>query len=101
VLSELGEETGARLLDRANVARWRLHIDPQRLSAEPNIGLARRHALSPIARDVERSLGRARGQTSEAGLRSLLTGLLRREDRRETETETETDTAAREQPAEA
>lgn len=72
VLSELGDEKGAELMKRANVARWRLTVDPARLSAEPNVGLARRHSLSALARDVERSLGRCERRTSEAGLRALL-----------------------------
>ncbi|MET0388833.1 MAG: FAD-dependent monooxygenase [Polyangiales bacterium] len=77
IVGELNEEDGALLVKRANVARWRLAIDPERLTIEPSVGLARRHALSPIARDVERSLGRSRRQASEATLRTLLAPLLR------------------------
>jgi hypothetical protein len=76
VLGELGEENGQKLIEKANVARWRLRVDPARLLAEPSVGLARRHALSPIARDVERSLGRTHNRLSEAGLRRLLAPLL-------------------------
>jgi hypothetical protein len=76
IVSELGADLGAQLMTRANVARWRLKIDPARLTAEPSIGLARRHALSPIARDVERSLGRSPVRADEATLRALLAPLL-------------------------
>jgi len=40
------------------------------------VGLARRKALSPLARDVERTLGKVRGTVSEATLRRLLAPLL-------------------------
>jgi len=97
VLRELGEENGARLLDRANVARWRLTVDPARLGAETSVGLARRHALSAIARDVERSLGRSRNHISEDALRRLLADKLGREQHERHENEA----SPREQPAEA
>jgi flavin-dependent dehydrogenase len=76
VLGELGDEKAALLMERAGVAHWRLQIAPERLAAEPSVGLARRHALSPIARDVERSLGRAPRRTSEAGMHALLAAKL-------------------------
>jgi flavin-dependent dehydrogenase len=76
VLGELGDEKAGLLMERAGVAHWRVQIDPERLAAEPSVGLARRHALSPIARDVERSLGRAPRRTSEAGMHRLLAAKL-------------------------
>ena len=72
VLGELGEEKGAQLMAKAGVARWRLHVNPERIDVEPSVGLARRHALSPIARDVERSLGKMQRRTHESALRALL-----------------------------
>jgi flavin-dependent dehydrogenase len=77
IVGELDEETGTQLAARTNLAHWRLRIDPARIDIEPQVGLARRHALSPIGRDVERSLGRMRGQPNEALLRKVLAPLLR------------------------
>jgi len=39
--------------------------------------MARRHALSPLARDVERGIGRTLRASSEATLRQILGPLLR------------------------
>jgi len=97
VVSELGADLGAQLMTRANVARWRLKVEPTRLTAEPSIGLARRHALSPIARDVERSLGRSPVRADEATLRELLAPLLTSDSRLEPALEA----SPQEQPAEA
>lgn len=76
VLGELGPSRAAALIARANVARWRLRVEPARLSHEASVGLSRRHALSAIARDVERSLGRAPRTLDEVALRALLAPLL-------------------------
>jgi hypothetical protein len=72
VLSELGDEKARELAQRTELAGWHLTIDEGRIEAEPTVGLARRRALTPIARDVERSLGRAPRRTSEATLRDIL-----------------------------
>jgi hypothetical protein len=72
VLNELGAEKGAELIARAEVPRWNLRVDPARLGLESEVGMSRRHALSPIARDVERSLGRSQRLLNEASLRVLL-----------------------------
>jgi len=72
VLGELGPERAAQLIERAGVAAWRLKVDPARLAHESSVGLSRRHALSPIARDIERSLGRRERLVDEATLRTLL-----------------------------
>jgi hypothetical protein len=58
ILAEVGPELGAELLDRAGASKWDLRYSKQRLEAEAAVGIARRHALSPLARDVERNLGR-------------------------------------------
>jgi len=76
IAGELGDEQARELCARANVGRWRIAIDGARINAQASIGLARRHALSPIARDVERSLGRMQHRTSEATLRTLLAHVL-------------------------
>jgi len=79
VLGELGAEKGAEMIARAGVARWRLKVDPARLALESGIGMSRRHALSAIARDVERCLGRSQRLLDEAGLRTLLAANLQPE----------------------
>ncbi len=76
VASDLGDDKARQLATRANIGRWRLRVDRQRLAVESSVGLSRRHALSAIARDVERSLGRVPARTSEATLRTILAPLL-------------------------
>ena len=88
IAGELGDEKAAQLVERANIGRWQIRIDSSRLEADASVGLARRHALSAIARDVERSLGRTAHRTSEGTLRTLLAPLI-------------VTRAEREQPAEA
>jgi hypothetical protein len=58
VLSQLGPGLGARVLDGARASEWDLEFSASRAEAERLSGLARRHALSEVARDVERNLGR-------------------------------------------
>lgn len=76
VLGELGPDKAAQLIERAAVATWRLKVDPARLALEASVGMSRRHALSPIARDIERSLGRRERLLDEASLRALLSANL-------------------------
>jgi hypothetical protein len=76
IAGELGDDKARELFERAKVNRWRLSIASARLDAESSVGLARRHALSAIARDVERSLGRMAHHTSDATLRTLLSPFL-------------------------
>ncbi len=77
VLGEIGSDKAQALAERAKIATWQITIDPSRIVAEPEVGLARRRMLSPIARDVERSLGKPRDRASEQALRSLVAPLLR------------------------
>lgn len=76
LLFELPLETGRELMERARVHKWQIQVDPARLDAEPEIGLARRRALSRHARDVERSLGRGPSNNSPADVAALLGSLL-------------------------
>ena len=78
VVSELGAEKGAELMERLKAARWDLRIDDDRLDAESDVGLTRRKQLSAIARDVERSLGRAPRNATPDELRKVLAPLIRR-----------------------
>lgn len=57
-LVEHGPELGAKMLEHAAVGRWSLAFDPRRWTDEATVGLERRRALSIVARDVERNLGR-------------------------------------------
>ena len=72
VVQELGPKRGAQLLNRIGHSTWDLSLTPQRLAAESSTGLARRHALSKVARDVEHNLGRARPHSDAAAARELL-----------------------------
>lgn len=58
-LLSLGPTAGAELVRSCDMASWGLRIAPERLAAETTSGGARRRALPPIARDMERCLGRA------------------------------------------
>jgi hypothetical protein len=75
-LFEVGEDKAREVFERAGVGKFRIRISEERLDASPTIGLARRRALSPIARDVERTLGRPRTNTSEETVRALVAPLL-------------------------
>jgi hypothetical protein len=58
VLTQLGPVLGAQVLEGARASEWDLEFSAARAEAERLSGLARRHALSEVARDVERNLGR-------------------------------------------
>lgn len=55
---EHGPDEGLRLLHTAGLPVHDLPLDAARIEAEATVGLARRRALSRVARDVERALGR-------------------------------------------
>ena len=75
-LDEVGEEHAEELVERAGVLDWGVSIADARLAATGTVGLARRRALRPLARDVERTLGRTPGKISEATLRRLLAPII-------------------------
>ncbi len=58
VVQQLGPEQARGLLDKIQFSGWDLPIPPERLDIEALVGRARRARLSPIARDVEHTLGR-------------------------------------------
>lgn len=76
VLSHVGDELAQAIAERCKLATFRLSIDRARLAVEPEVGMARRHALSPLARDVERGIGRTARKTSPAVMEALLAPLL-------------------------
>lgn len=71
-MDEVGPEKIDALLERAKVGEWGIRIADERVSAFESIGLARRRALRPLARDVERSLGRAPHRVDEQTIRRAL-----------------------------
>ncbi|MGB8331311.1 MAG: tryptophan 7-halogenase, partial [Polyangiales bacterium] len=81
VVSQLGETKAKELVSKLGLERWRLRIPADRLRAEKTKGLARRRALSPLARDVERSLGRGSASTGEEQLFAILLPLVSESDR--------------------
>ncbi len=76
VLSHVGDELANVIAETAKIGSFRMKIDNARVALEPSVGMARRHALSPLARDVERGIGRTHRKTSEATMRKLLANLL-------------------------
>lgn len=76
ILFELPPEKAAQLVEDTGLLRWNIRIPRQRIGAEPEVGLARRRALSAIARDVERSLGRAGSTNSPEAVAAMVAPLL-------------------------
>lgn len=72
IVQEIGPELAAELLDTAQFAAWQIPIAGERIEAESLIGRVRRKQLSPIARDVERSLGQLNRHPEAARARELL-----------------------------
>jgi flavin-dependent dehydrogenase len=68
----LGKETGAELARAIDLGEWDLRIAEARLAAEETEGGARRRALSLVARDFERCVGRAERHPDASDLRGLV-----------------------------
>jgi flavin-dependent dehydrogenase len=60
ICMELGPEQSRKLLDLVEFPAWEVPISQQRIEIERLGSIARRHALPPLARDVERGLGPVR-----------------------------------------
>jgi flavin-dependent dehydrogenase len=75
VVQELGPERAKQLLDAVEFAAWDVPVCPRRVALEGLTGLERRHALPPIARDVERGLGPVRKHPQAAAALELLLAL--------------------------
>jgi flavin-dependent dehydrogenase len=71
-LLAVGPDAGIALAQRVEYASWPCPISRARLDAETAEGGARRRQLSPIARDLERCLGRAKRHPSVTSLASLV-----------------------------
>ncbi|MFW2388420.1 MAG: NAD(P)/FAD-dependent oxidoreductase [Polyangiales bacterium] len=76
VVSRLGETKARELVSNLSIERWKIRIGTDRIRSEKEKGLARRRALSSVARDVERALGRSTPITSEEQMLQLLGPLL-------------------------
>lgn len=76
VMDEVGPENVDALLERARVDEWGITVADERVAAFESIGIARRRALRPLARDVERSLGRSPRNIDEARVRRALGDLI-------------------------
>jgi len=72
VVQELGPERSAALLERVHYPSWGVSVAPERLDAERLDSIRRRHALSTVARDVDRNLGPIRRHPDAARARELL-----------------------------
>ncbi|MCC6876389.1 MAG: NAD(P)/FAD-dependent oxidoreductase [Sandaracinaceae bacterium] len=68
----LGPSEGLEVARACEIASWGLAIPPERVATESAKGGARRRALSPIARDLERCLGRATVHESVTDAASLV-----------------------------
>jgi hypothetical protein len=75
VMDEVGSENVDALLKMAEVQDWGLRIADERVAAFDSVGLGRRRALSPLARDVERSLGRPARNVDQSTARRALHSL--------------------------
>ena len=75
-LDEVGEDQVETLVEHAGVLDWGVRIADERVAATGSVGLARRRTLRPLARDVERTLGRPPHKVSEATLRRVLGPIL-------------------------
>jgi len=76
IMDEVGEERVDELVERIDVQKWGIHISDKRVSAHEKIGLARRHALPLLARDVERSMGKPARNIAEATIRRVLAQII-------------------------
>ncbi len=71
-LLAVGPDAGVELAKAVDLASWRSPISRARLEAENAEGGARRRQLSPIARDFERCLGRAKRHPDVTSLAALV-----------------------------
>jgi hypothetical protein len=72
VMDEVGAENVDALIESIGVRDWNLSVSHERVAATGTVGLARRRALRPLARDVERTMGRPPHDLDEATIRRVL-----------------------------
>lgn len=71
-LLAVGPDVGVELAKAVDYASWKSPIARERLDADGSEGGARRRSLSPIARDLERCLGRAKRHPGVTSLSALV-----------------------------
>jgi flavin-dependent dehydrogenase len=76
VMDEVGPDNVDKLVETARVRDWGISVSDERVAATGTIGLARRKTLRPLARDVERTLGRPPKNIDEATVRRVLGSLV-------------------------
>ncbi len=72
VIQTVDTETATRILERSDFTQWTLEIPEERIVTAGLDSLARRRRLSPIAKDVDRTLGRLRRHADAKVNRALL-----------------------------
>ena len=75
-MDEVGPDRVEALIDRVKLADWGIVLPEERIAATETVGLGRRRALRPLARDVERTLGRPPHKLDEAAVRAALDGVV-------------------------
>ena len=76
VLWSLGDAAARSVAEALELHKWDLRVPGRRLEIGRTIGLARRRAMTPIGRDLERTLGRPSLETSDAVMWEILEPLL-------------------------
>lgn len=72
VIQLVSPDTARAILGQARYDSWGMAVPPERLDMEALDSLSRRKAISPIAKDIERYLGRQRRHPDAALCRELL-----------------------------
>jgi len=72
VMDEVGPNNVEKLVEMSGAHGWGIQVADARVAATGTIGLARRRTLRPLARDVERTLGRPPKTIDEATIRRVL-----------------------------
>ena len=72
IVQSVSYETAQKILEQSKFKNSGLEIPPERLELESMDSLTRRRHLSPIAKDIERNLGRQRRHSEAAHCRELL-----------------------------
>jgi flavin-dependent dehydrogenase len=76
VMDEVGPENLALLIEITGATDWGIRIADSRVAATATVGLGRRRALRPLARDVERTMGRPPHSIDEAQIRNALASII-------------------------
>ena len=76
VLWSLGDAAARTVADAVKLRGWNLRVPARRLEVGRTVGLARRRAMTPIGRDLERTLGRPALGTSDDVMWEILDPLL-------------------------